>query len=49
MLSEETSVGEYPLEAVKMMNRIARQTEKKLPYELALSEKAHGSSKGPRN
>jgi pyruvate kinase len=39
MLSEETSVGEYPLEAVKMMNRIARQTEKKLPYELALSEK----------
>jgi pyruvate kinase len=40
MLSEETSVGEYPLEAVKMMNRIARQTEKKLPYELALSEKS---------
>ena len=39
MLSEETSVGEYPLEAVKMMDRIARQTEKKLPYELALSEK----------
>ena len=39
MVSEETSVGEYPLEAVKMMNRIARQTEKKLPYELALSEK----------
>jgi pyruvate kinase len=39
MLSEETSVGEYPLEAVKVMDRIARQTEKKLPYELALSEK----------
>jgi pyruvate kinase len=39
MLSEETSIGEYPVEAVKMMDRIARETEKKLPYELALSEK----------
>jgi pyruvate kinase len=39
MLSEETSIGKHPLEAVKMMDRIARETEKKLPYELALSEK----------
>lgn len=39
MLSEETSIGEHPLEAVKMMGRIARETEKKLPYDLALSEK----------
>jgi pyruvate kinase len=39
MLSEETSIGEHPLEAVKVMDRIARETEKKLPYELALSEK----------
>jgi pyruvate kinase len=39
MLSEETSIGEHPLEAVKMMDRIARETEKKLPYDLALSEK----------
>jgi pyruvate kinase len=39
MLSEETSIGEHPLEAVKIMDRIARETEKKLPYELALSEK----------
>jgi pyruvate kinase len=39
MLSEETSIGEHPLEAVKMMGRIARETEKKLPYELTLSEK----------
>lgn len=39
MLSEETSIGENPLEAVKIMDRIARETEKKLPYELALSEK----------
>jgi pyruvate kinase len=39
MLSEETSIGEHPLEAVKVMDRIARESEKKLPYELALSEK----------
>jgi pyruvate kinase len=39
MLSEETSIGEHPLEAVKVMDRIARETEKKLPYELALAEK----------
>jgi len=39
MLSEETSIGKHPLEAVKIMDRIARETEKKLSYELALSEK----------
>jgi pyruvate kinase len=39
MLSEETSIGKHPLEAVKMMDRIARETERNLPYELALSEK----------
>jgi pyruvate kinase len=39
MLSEETSIGEQPLLAVAIMDRIARETEKKLPYELALSEK----------
>ena len=33
MLSEETAVGDYPLEAVQMMDRIAQQTELDLPYE----------------
>jgi pyruvate kinase len=32
MLSEETAVGEYPVEAVKVMDRIARATEPELPY-----------------
>ena len=32
MLSEETAVGRYPVEAVRMMARIAEQTEKELPY-----------------
>ncbi|MDD3581885.1 MAG: pyruvate kinase [Desulfobacca sp.] len=33
MLSEETAVGQYPVEAVKFMDRIARATEASLPYE----------------
>jgi pyruvate kinase len=46
MLSEETSIGEHPLQAVKVMDRIARETERKLPYELALSEKKTWSEEG---
>ena len=33
MLSEETAVGEHPIEAVRVMDRIARETEPHLPYE----------------
>jgi pyruvate kinase len=33
MLSEETAVGRYPIEAVRMMARIAEETERHLPYE----------------
>ena len=32
MLSEETAVGEYPVEAVRVMDQIARGTETDLPY-----------------
>ena len=32
MLSEETAVGEYVVEAVRVMDRIARATEEHLPY-----------------
>jgi len=31
MLSEETTVGKYPVEAVRMLDRIARSTERSLP------------------
>lgn len=32
MLSEETAVGDHPVEAVKVMDQIARATEPELPY-----------------
>ncbi len=32
MLSEETAIGDHPLEAVRVMDRIARATEADLPY-----------------
>jgi pyruvate kinase len=33
MLSEETAIGEHPIEAVRMMSRIAEVTEGDLPYD----------------
>ncbi|MBI2853915.1 MAG: pyruvate kinase [Chloroflexi bacterium] len=39
MLSAETSIGKYPVLAVKMMAKIARETEKSLPLEHRLIER----------
>jgi pyruvate kinase len=39
MLSAETSIGNYPVQTVKMMARIAREAEAELPYEQMLSER----------
>jgi pyruvate kinase len=39
MLSAETSIGKYPVPAVKMMAGIARVTERKLAYEQILAER----------
>jgi pyruvate kinase len=39
MLSAETSIGKYPVPAVRMMAGIARVTEKKLAYEQILAER----------
>jgi pyruvate kinase len=39
MLSAETSIGKYPVQAVRMMAKIARETENELPYERILSER----------
>lgn len=39
MLSAETSIGKYPVEAVTIMGRISCEAERKLPYELMLTER----------
>jgi pyruvate kinase len=39
MLSEETAVGKYPVESVKMMKRVATATEKALPYRTLLDSR----------
>ncbi|OGO32695.1 MAG: pyruvate kinase [Chloroflexi bacterium RBG_16_56_11] len=39
MLSAETSIGRYPVAAVKMMVSIARATERRLPYDEILAER----------
>ncbi|MBO8171866.1 MAG: pyruvate kinase [Bacillaceae bacterium] len=39
MLSGETAIGKYPVEAVETMNRIALHTEKVLDYDRIVSEK----------
>jgi pyruvate kinase len=39
MLSAETAVGKYPVQAVTMMSKIAREAEKVLPYEQMLNER----------
>jgi len=39
MLSAETSIGQYPVQAVAMMAKIARVTEEQLPYEQTLIQR----------
>ncbi len=39
MLSAETSIGKYPVEAVRTMARIAHETERRLPYEQLLEQR----------
>lgn len=33
MLSQETAIGKYPVDAVKFINRVAKKVENELPYE----------------
>jgi pyruvate kinase len=41
MLSAETSVGKYPVQAVRTMAKIAVETERRLPYEHLLAERGN--------
>ena len=45
MLSEETASGEYPVEAVSVMDRIALATEQNVEYRLDLTSDEHVSDK----
>ena len=44
MLSQETAIGRYPVEAVAMMASIAEATERQLPYGRFLTERAERGS-----
>lgn len=39
MLSAETAIGKYPVQAVTMMAKIAQEAENKLPYEQILADR----------
>ena len=47
MLSQETAVGSYPVEAVAMMASIAEHTEGSLPYELWNEERVRRDARDP--
>lgn len=40
MLSAETSIGKYPVQAVRTMTRVAREAEKKLPYDHLIEQRS---------
>jgi pyruvate kinase len=40
MLSAETAIGRYPVRATRIMTRIAREVERRLPYDRMLAERA---------
>jgi pyruvate kinase len=47
MLSQETAVGAYPVEAIEMMAAIARHTETQLPYEHFNEERVRRDQRDP--
>ena len=47
MLSQETAVGNYPVEAVAMMASIAEHTEQSLPYERWNEERVRRDARDP--
>ncbi|MEI6446816.1 MAG: pyruvate kinase [Actinomycetes bacterium] len=47
MLSQETAIGRYPVEAIAMMDAIARETEPSLPIERWNEERVHRDARDP--
>ncbi len=47
MLSQETAVGNHPVEAVKMMASIAQRTEHSLPYRIWNEERVRRDARDP--
>ena len=47
MLSQETAVGHYPIEAIAMMASIAERTERELPYEHWEEHRVHRGRQDP--
>ena len=44
MLSEETALGDYPVEAVKMMSKIAQEIERNYPERVIVHSRDNGTS-----
>ena len=47
MLSQETAIGEFPVEAVAMMAAVARETEKTAPYERWNADRVRRDARDP--
>src|SRR5438270_655705 len=47
MLSAETAVGSYPVEAIEMMAKVAEQTEHALPYRIWNEERVRRDARDP--
>jgi pyruvate kinase len=47
MLSQESAVGEYPVEAIEMMAAVAERTEREIPYRLWSEERVRRDARDP--
>src|ERR1039457_1246225 len=47
MLSQETAIGAYPVEAVEMMAAVARRTERELPFQRWNEDRVRRDSRDP--